>query len=73
MVLALRVDFGAGPSEDPEGVVGSEVDEREGEGARPGLPGRGFGEEEVADEVVVGGGGRRVDAYPVELRRRIDP
>lgn len=69
VVLALRVDLGLGPAEYAEGVVGSEVDEWEGEGTRPGLPRGGFREEEVADEVVVGGGGRRVDAYPVQLRR----
>lgn len=55
MVLALRVDFGSGPAEDPEGVWGSEVDEGEGEVAGAGLPGGGLGEEEVTEVVVVRG------------------
>lgn len=53
VVLALRVDLGLGPSEDPELVLGSEVDKREGNGPRSGFP---FGrrrKEEVADEVFV--------------------
>lgn len=72
MVLALRVDFGIRPSEDPELVVGSEVRQGDGEGARPGSPGGRGGEEEVADEVVVGGVGWGVYAEPVEGRRGRD-
>ena len=67
--MFFRVDFGFNPSEDPEGVVGSEVDEREGNGARPGLPRGGGVEEHVADEVLVIGVWGRVDAEPVELGR----
>lgn len=33
MVFTFRVDFGSSPTEYTEGVVGSEVDEREGKGA----------------------------------------
>lgn len=65
MVMTTMVDFWLGPMEDTEDVVGTEVDEREGEGARTGLPGGWFREEEVADEVVVGGGGWWVDCYKV--------
>lgn len=69
MILTLRVDFRFSPVEYAEGVLGSEIDEREGKGTRAGFPGWGFGEEQVADEIVVGGGGWRVDTYPVEHRR----
>lgn len=72
MILTFRVDFGLGPVEDTEGVVGSEVDERERESAGAGLPGGGFGEEEVADVVFVGGGGWRVDCDEVEIGRGLD-
>lgn len=61
VVLALGVDFGSGPAENSERVVGAEVNEREGDVARPGFPSGGFGEESVADEVVVGRSRRRVD------------
>jgi len=72
VVLALGVDFGSGPAEDPEGVVGAEVDEREGDVARAGLPGGGLGEEAVAEEVVVGGSGRRVDGEEIEVGGGVD-
>lgn len=73
MVVALRVDLGSGPAKDPEGVVGSEGDEGEGDGARPGLPVRvGFGEEEVADEVVLGRGWWGVDGEEVEVGGGVD-
>ncbi|KAL6193401.1 hypothetical protein ACLB2K_034485 [Fragaria x ananassa] len=48
-----RVDLGLGPAEDPEGVVGSEVDQGKRDGAQPGLPYRAGGEELVPEEVVV--------------------
>lgn len=38
VVLTLWVDLGAGPTKDAEGVVGTEVDDREGDRTRPGLP-----------------------------------
>jgi len=61
VVFALGVDFRSGPAENSERVVVAEVNEREGDVARPGFPSWGFGEESVADEVVVGGSRRRVD------------
>lgn len=67
LVLAVGVDFGSGPVEDPEGVVGSEIDEREGNGTRPGFPCGRIGEEEVADEVIVEGIGRGVNSEPIEV------
>jgi len=67
VILALGVDFGSGPSEDPEGVVGAEVYEGEGDVAPPGFPGGGLGEESVADEVVVRGSRRRVDGEEIEI------
>lgn len=72
MVLAFRVDFGSGPAEDPEGVIGSEVDEGEGEVAGAGLPGGGLGEEKVTEEVVVRGGWGRVDGEEVEVGGGVD-
>lgn len=72
MVVVLGVDLRLEPPEDPEVVVGSEVDERESDGTRPGFPCGGGVEEEVADEIVRPGSGRRVDSDPVEPRRRID-
>ncbi|GER43789.1 hypothetical protein STAS_20666 [Striga asiatica] len=55
VVLLFRVDFRLRPVEDPELVIGSQVDQRERNGARPGRPsGRGR-EEDVADEVCVRG------------------
>lgn len=72
VVGLVRVDLGFGPVEDPELVVGSHVDERDRDGARPGLPVWGGGEEDVADEVAVGGVCRGVDPQPVEMRRRGD-
>lgn len=53
VVAFVRVDLGLGPAEDPEGVVGSEVDQGKRNGARPGLPCRAGGEELVPEEVVV--------------------
>ena len=38
VVLALGIDLGLVPMEDPEGVVGSKVDEGKGNGAGPGFP-----------------------------------
>lgn len=67
------VDLGLGPPEDPEGVVGAEVGQGEGDGARPGGEvGRVGGEEDVADEEVVRGVGRGVDAEPVEAGGGVD-
>lgn len=67
------VDFGLGPPEDPEGVVGPEVGQGEGDGARTGGEvGRVGGEEDVADEQVVGRVGRGVDAEPVEAGGGVD-
>lgn len=62
MVVAFGVDFGLGPAEDPEGVIGSEIGQRKGDGARPGFPIGRIGEEFVAYEVVVGRFRRRVDS-----------
>lgn len=72
MILTFGVDFGLGPVEDTEGVVGSKVDEREGESAGAGLPGGRLGEEEVADVVFVGGGGWGVDSEEVEIGGGLD-
>lgn len=72
MILTFRVDFGLGPVEDTEGVVGTEVDERKREVAGAGLPGGGFGEEEVADVVFVGGGRWGVDCEEVEIGGGLD-
>lgn len=72
VIVTLRVDLGFGPVEDPEGVVGSEVDQRNRNVTSSGLPGGGGGEEDVADEVLVGRGGGRVDSEPVESRRRFN-
>lgn len=38
MVMAFGVDFGFGPVEDPERVIGAEVGDGQGNGTRPGLP-----------------------------------
>lgn len=65
--LGLGGDLGFRPAEDPELVGGAEVDEGEREGAMAGLPGGGIVEEEVADEVGIGGVRRRVDAEPIEV------
>ncbi|KAL6958784.1 hypothetical protein U1Q18_041860 [Sarracenia purpurea var. burkii] len=72
VILAFGVYLRLGPSEDPELVAGSEVDYGDCDGARPGFPVGGGGEEEVANEVVRGRAGRRVNAEPVEFRRRVD-
>lgn len=72
VILTFRVDLGLGPAVDPEGVVGSEVDQRDRDVPGSGLPARGRGEEDVADEVVVVGGRGRVDSEPVELGRGFD-
>lgn len=68
VIEAVRVDFGLKPAEDPEGVVGSKVDQGEGDGARPRTPIRGRRQEGVADESVVGRVRGRVNPEPVELR-----
>lgn len=58
IVLSVRVDFGLGPSEDPELVLGPEVDNGECNGAGSGFPSGRGGEESVANEIfVVGVGG----------------
>lgn len=72
VIVTLWVDLRFGPVEDPEGVVGSEVDQRNRNVTSSRLPGGGRGEEDVADEVVVGGGGGRVDSEPVEPGRRFN-
>lgn len=66
VVEVAVVDLVGGPAEDAEGVVGTEVGEGEVEGASAGGPGGGGVEEEVTDEVVVGGVWGGVDAEPVE-------
>lgn len=72
MVLLFGVDFGFCPVEDPELVVGSHVDQRDRDGTRAGLPSRRRREENIADEVAVGGIGGGVDAEPIEMRRRVN-
>lgn len=73
LVEAGAVDLVVGPAEDAEGVIGSEVDEGEADGAGAGSPGGAGGEEDVSDEIGVGGVGWGVDAQPVEMGRGIEP
>ena len=67
VVVFFRVNFKLDPSEDPKGVIGPKVDEREGNRAQPRLPrGRGL-EKHIADEVFVSGVQGKVDVKPIEL------
>lgn len=72
LVDVVGVDLGLVPAENPEGVVQSEIDQREGNGAGPRFPCGGGGEELVSYKVVVVGGRGRVDAEPVESGGRVD-
>lgn len=72
VVVVAVVDLVAGPSEDPKLVIGSSVDEGDGDGSRSAPPGLGSVEEAIPNEVIVGRVGRRVDSKPIELRRGID-
>lgn len=72
VVMALVVDLGLGPAEDPKGVVGAEVDDGYGNGARPRFPGGRRREELVAYEMVVARVRRRVDADPIKVGGRVD-
>lgn len=72
VVVVAVVDLLALPSEDAEDVVGAEVYEGDIDGAGTGAPAVGGVEEDVADELVVSGVRRGVDAEPVQIRRRVD-
>lgn len=72
MVVVAIVDLVSGPSEDAELVMGSEVGKGEGDGSGSTKVVRGGVEEEVADEILVGGARWRVDAKPVEIGGGVD-
>lgn len=72
MVAVAVVDLVAGPSEDAEDVISAEVDKGDFDGAGASGPATGVSKEDVSDEILVAGVRRRVDAEPIEFRRRFD-
>lgn len=65
-------DLAAEPAKEAELVIGSEVDEGEGDGSGSGKVSGGGVEEEVADEIAVGGVRGRVDPEPIEIGGGVD-
>lgn len=72
MVAVLGVDLVPGPSEKAEDVISAEVHEGDFDGAGALEPATGVSKEDVSDEILVTRFRRRVDAEPIEFRRRFD-